>query len=111
MCKVFYQDLDEDTRGRCGVILVQLDDIEYMPADGIGRQKMSEELSNDAEAVRFVTVDRVVVFDEHFFEEVLPQPVELAEAFTNQAEELVIRSFLAAALDDHGWQFIFSASG
>jgi len=109
--KFLDQDLDEDTRGRCGIILVEVDSTEHLPVDGIGRQKMTKELRDDAKSVGLVSMNRVVVFGEHFLEKRAPQAIELAEAFANQAEKFVVRPFLGATLNDHGRQFLFFAGG
>lgn len=62
---------------------------------------MTEELSNDAQTVRLITVNSVVVLGEHLFEEVSPKPVKFAETLANQAEELVVCPLLTATFDDH----------
>jgi hypothetical protein len=87
-----------------------VDVVKDMPADGVTREQMSEELSDDAQPVGLVTMDGVVVLGEHVLEQFPPKPVELAEALANQPKELVVSAFLAAALDDHARQLVFTAS-
>ena len=72
-----------------------------MPANRVRREQVAEELRDYSQTVRFVAVNGVVVFGEHCFEEVLPQPVELAEPLADQAKEFIVCALLAAALDDH----------
>lgn len=108
--KVFNKNLDKDTRRRCGVVFIELDDMEDGPFDRIARQKMAKELSNNPKTVCFVSVDRLVILREHRREKVPPQSIQLAEAFANQAVEFVEGAFLAATFDDHRRQLFFSAS-
>lgn len=54
-----------------------------MPADGVARKKVAEELRNDAQAICFVAVNGVVILREHAFEKVSPKSVELAEALAD----------------------------
>ena len=82
-----------------------------MPADGVTRHQMSEELSDDAQPIGLVPVDSVVILCEHVLEQLPPKSVEFAEALTDEPKELVVSAFLAAALDDHARQFVFTASG
>lgn len=78
-----------------------------MPANGIRGEKMTEELGNNAQAVRLVSVNGVVVFGESFLEEFLPHTVEFAETLADETKELVISTFLGATLDDHGRHLVF----
>lgn len=63
---------------------------------------MSKEFGNVTESVGFVSVDRIVVCAEGFFEEFGPETVELCETLTDQAVEFAVCALLGAALDDHG---------
>jgi hypothetical protein len=80
-----------------------------MPSNSTGREEVSEELSNYAQSVGFISMDGLVVFDKRLFEELCPKPIQLAEALTDVAVELVVCALLAAALNDHGWEFGFLA--
>jgi hypothetical protein len=62
---------------------------------------MPEELRNDAQAICLISVNGVVVLAEHVLEEILPEPIEFAESFSNQAKELIVSALLTATLDDH----------
>lgn len=62
---------------------------------------MAEELRNDTQSVGLVAMDCVVILGKHAFEKLPPESVELAKTFTDQAKELVVRTFLTATLDDH----------
>jgi hypothetical protein len=77
------EDLDEDAGRGGGVFLVELDDREDVPFHGVGCEQEAEELSDDAEAVGFVAVDGLVVFDELALKELAPEAVELAEPRMN----------------------------
>ena len=72
---------------------------------------MPEELSDNAQPIGLVPVDSVVILCEHVLEQLPPKSVEFAEALTDEPKELVVSAFLAAALDDHARQFVFTASG
>lgn len=76
-----------------------------VPANGIRGQKVTEEMSNDAETVRLISVNGIVVLGEGVLEEVLPHAVELAQTLSDQAEELVVGALLRAALDNHRGHF------
>lgn len=88
-----------------------MDAVQDMPTNSIAGDQMAEELRNDTQSVGLVAMDCVVIFSEHAFEKLLPESVELAKTFTDQAEELVVRTFLTATLDDHAGQFVFTPSG
>lgn len=68
---------------------------------------MGEELCDDAKAIRFETVDSLVVVGESFLEKVGPHPVQLAEALSDHAIELLVCALLACALDNHGCELVF----
>jgi len=70
---------------------------------------MREELCDDTKAVRFEAVDSLVVVRECFLEKVGPHPVQLAEALSNHAVELLVCALLAGALDDHRGELVFQA--
>lgn len=78
-----------------------MDGAKDVPANGVGRKEVAKELGNDAQTVRLVSVDGIVVLGEGLFEKLLPHAIELAKTLTDQAEELVVGTFLRAALDDH----------
>jgi len=81
-----------------------------MPADGVTRHQMPEELGNNAQPVGLVSVDGVVILGEHVLKQLPPKSVEFAETLTYEPKELVVSALLAAALDDHARQFVFTAS-
>lgn len=81
-----------------------------MPANGVTRHQMSEELSDDAQPVGLVTVDGVVVLCEHVLKQLPPKSVEFAEALADESKELVVSAFLATAFDDHARQLVFTSS-
>jgi hypothetical protein len=65
---------------------------------------VAEESSNVSKSVRFVPVDRVIVFSERCFKQVGPEPVDLCKALADKTIELGVRSLLRAAFDNHGRQ-------
>lgn len=109
--QILEKDLQEDPRARGGFILIQMDDGEDVPADGIRGQDVAEEASDIPQSVRLVPVDGVVVLCERLFKKIGPQAVELGKSFAEQAEELGICLLLGAALHDHRGEFVFLARG
>lgn len=97
------QDLDKDTAAGCGLVLVEVDRGQAVPAQSIHAKHVSEQHGNVAQLVVLVSVNRVVVLGKSLLKQVAPQPVDLCEALANQTEELGVRLFLRATLDDHGW--------
>jgi hypothetical protein len=57
------QDFDEDTRGRSGLVFIQVNSTDDVPANSVGRKEVTEELGDNAKTVGFQTVNRVVVLD------------------------------------------------
>jgi hypothetical protein len=86
-----------------------VDSTDDVPANGIGRKKVAEELCDDAKTVGFQTMNRIVVLDKRSLEELVPHAVDLAKTLTDQAEELVISTFLGATLDDHRREFVLQS--
>jgi len=72
---------------------------------------VTKELRNNPEAIALVSVDCVVVLDEHILEQVTPKPIQLTEALADETKKLIVGALLTAALDDHGRQLFFSAAG
>lgn len=72
-----------------------------MPSDRIGAQSMTEKASDVSESVRFISVDRIVVFCEGLLEEVGPESVDLSKPLTDETVELRVGLFLRATLNDH----------
>lgn len=103
------QDFDKDTRRRSGFVLVQMDGADDVPADSVRGKEVSEELSDNSQAICFVAVNGVVVLDKGGFEELIPHAVDFAKTLTNQAEEFVVGSLLGTTLDDHRWKFVLEA--
>ena len=95
------EDLDEDAGRRSSFLLVEVDVVQNVPTNGITRNQMSKELSNDAQSVGFVPVDGFVLLRKHILEQFSPEPVQFAETFTYKSVELAIRTFLGTTFDDH----------
>jgi predicted GTPase len=103
------QDLDENTRGWSSLVFIQVDSADDMPANSVGREKMTEELCDNAKTVGFQTMNCVVVLDKRSLKELIPHAVDLAKTLTNQAKELVVSTFLGATLNDHRGEFVFQS--
>lgn len=108
---VLEQNLDKDTATRRGLLLVEVDDGEAVPAQGVGSKHVTEQHSNVPQLVVLVPMDRLVVLDKGLLEEVAPQPVDLGKALTNQAKELGVCLLLRATLDNHRRQLGLLADG
>jgi hypothetical protein len=67
---------------------------------------MTEELSDVAEFVGFITMNSIVVFGKSGLEQVGPKTVDLGKSFSDQTVELGVCSFLGTTFDDHGWKFV-----
>lgn len=81
--EVLEEDLDEDAAAGGGVVFVQVDDGQDVPADGVGAEQVPEEAGDIAESVGLVAVDGVVVFGERGLEEVGPKAIELGKALSD----------------------------
>lgn len=81
-----------------------------MPVNGVARHQVPEELSDNAQPVGLVSVDGVVILGEHVLKQLPPKSVKFAEAFADETKELVVSTLLAAALNDHARQLVFTAS-
>ena len=83
--------------------------MEHLPTNRLTTQQMPEELRDNPQPIRLVSVNSIVVLREHLLKQLPPHAVELAEALANQTEELIVRPLLRATLDDHAGQFLFFA--
>lgn len=86
-----------------------MNDAEYVPANGVSREKMAEELGYNTKAVGFVSVNGVVVLCERLLEKLLPHAVDLAESLTDETKKLVVRAFLRTALNNHRGHLMFQS--
>jgi len=102
---LLHENLDEDTTRRRRVILVHLDHGEHRPRDGIACEEVSKEPGDVAKPVGLVAMDRLVVRRVGLFEVFAPHPVELAEAFADEAIEVGVGPFLRATFNDHVAEF------
>lgn len=109
--KILEQNLDEDTGGRCGFVLVEMDAGENMPAEGVRGEHVSEELGNVTDLVGFVAMNGVIILPEGVLEEVGPHAVDFGEALAYQAIEFGVGALLGTALHDHGTQLGFHTGG
>lgn len=89
-----HHDLDKDTRGRGRFVLVHMDDVEDRPGDSVRCDQVAEEPTDITELVGFVSMDGLVVLCESFLEGFCPDPVELAEAFTDETVKVGVGAFL-----------------
>jgi hypothetical protein len=78
-----------------------VDSTDDVPANSIGRKKVTKELCDNAKTVGFQTMNCIVVLDKRSLEELVPHAVDLTKTLTDQAEELVVSTFLGATLNDH----------
>jgi hypothetical protein len=83
--------------------------VKNVPANCVARYQVSKELSDDAQSVGFISMDRVVIFCEHVLKQFSPKPVEFTESLANEPKELIVSPLLTTTLDDHAGQFIFAA--
>ncbi len=70
-------------------------------------EHVPKEPSDVPQPIRFIPVDRVVIFPECSLEKLRPQSIQLREPLADQAVEFGIGSFLRAAFDDHRGEFWF----
>jgi len=92
-------------------LFVELDDLEHVPVDTVGGEKVGEELRNDAEAVGFEAVDGFIVMCEAFLKEVGPHAVELTEPLADHAVEFFVGPLLTGTLHNHGRELTLEAMG
>ena len=95
------QDLDEDPGAGGCVVFIEFDDLEHLPADGVGVQEMREELGHVSELPSLQPVDSVVGVNEDLHEGLLVGLVDLTEPLTHQTKELLVCPLLGAAVNDH----------
>lgn len=93
---------DEDTAARSRLILVQMDDRQNVPADGIGTEHMSEEPRNISQPISFITMYCFIVFGKRGFEKISPEAVKFGESLSDEPIEFRVSAFLGTAFHDHG---------
>jgi hypothetical protein len=95
------QDLDEDSAGGGGVLLIQLDVLQTGPRKGVSGQQMCEELGHVAQLVGLQSVDGAVLGEERLVEGVLVLAVDHAEPLPQKTIVLQVGPLVGATLDKH----------
>ena len=111
-CDFLHQNLDEDTTGRGGFVLVQVNNGQDTPRNRVRVQQVRKELGHVAKLVGFQSMDRAVLLRKSVHESVAPSiVVEETKACRNQTVVPQKRAFLRAALNQHVDELLFAAVG
>lgn len=62
---------------------------------------MAKEFGNDSKAVRFISMNRLVIVSKCLLEAIVPDPIQLAKSFADQAIVARIGPLLRRTLYDH----------
>lgn len=95
------QNLYKDSRGRCCLIFIQVNDRQDRPGHGICMKKVRKELRNIPQFVGFQPVNRLILHPECLHKSVAPARVEKAESSCNHAIVSEEGPLLRAALNNH----------
>lgn len=70
---------------------------------------MAKKSSNITKSVCFIPMNCVVVCCKGLLKKLGPKAIDFCESFSNQAIEFTVGTFLRAALNHHGTQFMLQA--
>ena len=94
-------DFDKNSGRRGRLFLVHVHDVQHGPRNTVRSEHVPEEPSDVAQLVRLVSVNGVVILHECLLEALRPYAIKLAESFTYETVECVVRSLLRTTLDNH----------
>lgn len=101
------QNLDEYAARAGGVLFVQTNALQHIPADGVGKQQVCEEFTHIAQPVRIQSMRRGVRVVKDLLERGDVDLVYHAESLRQQTVKLFVRPLLGTAVEEHVAQLLF----